>query len=139
METLCFTHTRGWELLVQTAEDPQDQEWDRFLADIERHLPKLKGILVLTHGGKPTSLQRKRSFELFDRVGSPPAVAVMTNSQVAVGVVTVFNWFLQNRLKAFRMHAFEDAASFLSVPADERNTLRSTLVDQAARLGLSAP
>lgn|GEM_PF-5011023 len=67
----------------------------------------LRGVLVFTAGGGPTTKQRERL-----RASVPssiPPIAIMTDSVLVRGIITSINWFVNNPLSAFEHQDLEGA------------------------------
>lgn len=81
-------------VLVHADLAPDDAEWDAWLADLERWLPELRGLLIVTDHHGPTSGQRRRLGALLARVGPVQArTAVLSSSRLARGIVIAVNLF----------------------------------------------
>jgi hypothetical protein len=89
-------------------------------------------ILIATSGGGPTALQRKKTVQFWNGK-ELPRFSLITESRAVIGIVSLFNWFIDNRLRAFRPDKTRDALDYLEVPPDERQAL----LDTASRLRLA--
>ena len=86
-------------LVVEDDNPPTDAEWNQELELIRAQ--KVKTILVRTQGGSPNALQRRQYAEATGK--QRILVSVVTDSSVAVAVVSLIGWLVGRRdLMAFR-------------------------------------
>lgn len=108
-------------LLAHGSSPPAQNEWAEYVEVLgEAHRGGTRGLLVLTDGPGPNSMQRKMvsSFDLRS--------AVLTPSQVARGIVTALGWFGAN-IRAFIPEQIDDALKYLEVPSAEQQTVLRVL------------
>lgn len=126
--TMLYRFQDGILVMMSTSKTPSDEEWTRHCQDLTRERPHLRGVLVYTAGGGPTSKQRE---QLRVAVGaSLPPTAIMTDSAMVRGIITSINWFLNNPLTAFPHRDLEGALRHVASggavfdPAKVMGTLR---------------
>jgi hypothetical protein len=90
--TMLYRIVDGVFVVMHTAEAPHDEEWAQHCHDVARELERIRGVLVYSHGGGPTSKQRG----------------------VLRGIVTSINWFLNNRLAAFDPNDLDKALKHIA-------------------------
>ena len=116
-------HHRSYVVTVHSARAPSDAEWDAYLRDTGEYLPELRGVLIVTDGGGPTSSQRRSLKKLFEEQPHFNAFfAVISSSLVARGIVLAINLF-NPYIRAFRPEDIDRALKFLRVPEPERPSL----------------
>ncbi|HVY48303.1 MAG TPA: hypothetical protein VHB21_20590 [Minicystis sp.] len=118
-------------VVAQTPIEPSDAEWDQEVVLVRSGL--LKRILVVTAGGAPNAAQRKRYTEA---TGTQRIlVGVVTESRIAVAVLTCLSWFVgKGELKAFSPAEFRDALTHLGL-SDRESEMRKIVQQLQARLG----
>jgi hypothetical protein len=130
LDTLAFARSGRVLVVAHTERTPPDEEWARWMTRMSMH--DYDNILITSSGGGPTPIQRKKTNE-FWKGRALPRFSLLTESRAVVGIVSVFNWFLDNRLRAFRPDKTRDALDYLDVPPSERQAL----LDTATRLRLA--
>ena len=133
-DTLAFARSGRILVVAHTERAPPDEEWARWMTRMSMH--DYDSILITSSGGGPTPVQRKKTNE-FWKGREVPRFSLLTESRAVVGIVSVFNWFLDNRLRAFRPDKTRDALDYLEVPPSERPALLDTAT--RLRLALSRP
>jgi hypothetical protein len=95
-------------------------EWTPYAAELRRYVSSgaKAHILVLTDGGAPNAAQRQLTTDLLDRIRT----AVVSQSRLARGAVTVFSWFNAD-MRAFSPLDIVEAFRFLGIT--ERAELES--------------
>lgn len=129
-ETLAFARCGRILVVAHTHRAPSDAEWSHWMSRMSVH--DYEHILVATSGGGPTAVQRKKTNQ-FWKGKDIPRFSLLTESRAVIGIVSLFNWFLDNRLKAFHPTNTRGAFDYLEVPASERGALLGT----ASRLKLA--
>ena len=129
-DTLAFARSGSVLVVAHTERAPADEEWTRWMTRMSLH--DYEHILIATSGGGPTAVQRKKTNQ-FWKGSELPRFSLLTESRTVIGIVSVFNWFLDNRLRAFRPDKTRDALDYLEVPPNERQAL----LDTASRLRLA--
>ena len=122
--TMAFArHHRSYVVTVHSARAPSDAEWGAYLRDTGEYLPELRGVLIVTDGGGPTSSQRRSLKKLFEEQPHFNAFfAVISSSLLARGIVLAINLF-NPYIRAFRPEDIDRALKFLRVPEPERPSL----------------
>jgi hypothetical protein len=129
---------RFWErqvvVLVHTKDSPTDEEWKTYCDDARKWRAQIRGILVLSEGGGPNSVQRGELEVALDR---PEAkTAVVTLSRVARGIVTAMSWFTP-KIKAFSTLQIPAALEYLEVPPRGHASINAAI--KALRTELELP
>ncbi len=129
---------RFWErqviVLVHTKDSPTDEEWKAYCDDARKWRTQIRGILVLSEGGGPNSVQRGELEVALDR---PEAkTAVVTLSRVARGIVTAMSWFTP-KIKAFSTLQIPAALEYLDVPPRSHDSIGTAI--KALRVELQLP
>lgn len=105
-------------LLVHGATSPSDAEWSAYLADLERWLPGVVGVLVDTDGGGLTSDQRRLLNAAAARSGRTSIrTAVLSSSLLGRGIVIALNLF-NPKIRVFRPEAVDQALSYVGIALD---------------------
>ncbi len=121
-------------ILVHTKDAPADDEWKAYCADARKWRAQIRGILVLSEGGGPNSVQRGELEAALDR---PEAkTAVVTLSRVARGIVTALSWFTP-KIKAFSTLQIPAALEYLEVAPRSHDSIGAAI--KALRLELQLP
>jgi len=127
-------------LLAHDKHRPADDEWQAWLRAYETRSPRIRGVLVRTLGGGPSSSQRKELVQALQAETIRTPTAILTSSAIARGVLTALSWFLSaERLP--RTFTFDDvvaALTFLGVDAASESGVRAELARLAASLELPA-
>jgi eukaryotic-like serine/threonine-protein kinase len=130
LDTLAFARSGRVLVVAHTERAPPDEEWTRWMTRMSMH--DYEHILITSSGGGPTPVQRKKTNQFWEG-RELPRFSLLTESRAVVGIVSIFNWFLDNRLRAFRPDKTRDALDYLEVPPSERQAL----LDTASRLRLA--
>jgi hypothetical protein len=131
------TRRIDWLLLVrQTAENPTEAEWDRFLELLRAARPQFEQlkILVATEGGGPSTLQRERLEKAL--AGKPVRVAVVSDS-VKVRFITSMIALFHKELRSFLKSEFRRACAHLGMTRDEVTVAERTFAEMGERLAPS--
>jgi len=134
MKNLLFKRIGDIILAVYSDQPPSDEEWNAYVAALVaayKATSGTKGVvrsLVVTDGGGPNAIQRKRCFEAveqFQNWTKSPA-AVISASAVARGIVTVLSWF-NIGIKVFSPNQTEEAFTFLGFSKQECSLVRTEI------------
>lgn len=128
--------------LLLTAHDdkaPSDDEWQSWLRDYEANIEGLRGNVVHSLGGGPTSSQRKDLLSIVNRYARVPPTVIMTSSALMRGLVTAVGWFLppERRPTMFNLDEVGPALGSLGLDPATRNAARMEL--DKLRASLEAP
>lgn len=128
-------HPGDYLLLVHGTAIPTDAEWGLYLRDAERWMPGLRGQVVSTDGGGPSSGQRRALKELLSRIGHPPfRTAVLSGSLLPRGIVLAINLFTP-RIRAFQPTDTDAALEYVHTTPDQRPALLAELARMRQLLG----
>jgi stage II sporulation SpoAA-like protein len=133
---LCYIF-RDIVLLVEGANPHPDSDWSDFLDACDLAMSQNNGkirVLVVTEGAGPNAKQRQLSLERGWR-GNRSPVAVVTDSQLARGIITVFAWFNLN-IRAFSTRNLSGGFEFLDCNATEIMELKNAIAQLRKGLGL---
>lgn len=138
---MLFSFVSGVWVGVHTHQNPTVEEWRDYCARFERTRHDMRGVIVFTQGGGPSSRQRE---ELRLAIGDTPVqpTAILSGSTFVRGIITSLNWFATNRqLAAFAPHDFEGALRYLAVDGAsvDRAQIMSTMTSLAAQLRVPLP
>jgi hypothetical protein len=127
-------------LLAHDEHRPADDEWRGWLRAYETRSPHIRGVVVRTLGGGPSSSQRKELVQAMHTRTIPTPTAMLTSSAIVRGLLTALSWFLPaERLPT--MFALDDvvaALTFLGVDVASEGGVRAELARLAASLDLPA-
>jgi hypothetical protein len=137
--TALVAKTLYWQVIpdlvaisVHTNETPSDEDWDRYLGDVIKHVKGLKGILVYSESTGPSAPQRARVNESYKQAGVNIRTAIMSGSRMVRGVVTAMSWTLAENIKAFSTKDFESAVKYLELSNEDQLRTR-VMLKQLAR------
>ncbi len=122
-------------ILVHNKDTPSDEEWTRYCEDVQRWRKSVEGILVVSEGGGPNTMQRG-SLETALGEDFTGKTAVVTLSRIARGIVTALSW-VNSRIKAFATNQMNAAADHVGVGKDEHLQLLAEVTKLRADLGLT--
>jgi hypothetical protein len=127
-------------LLAHDEHRPTDDEWRSWLRAYETRSPRIRGVLVRSLGGGPSSSQRKELVEAMEAQTIRTPTAILTSSAIARGVLTALSWFLSaERLpRTFTLDDVVAALTFLGVDAASEGGVRAELARLAGSLDLPA-
>lgn len=136
-QTLAYTFWRRQLVILVHAKDaPTDPEWDTYCGDVRTWATSIRGILVISEGGGPNSLQRGQMEVALDRERYTGKTAVVTLSRVARGIVTAMSWFNPG-IKAFSTIQIPNALDYLEIPKAEHDSVQREI--KALRVKLQLP
>ncbi|NVB37537.1 STAS/SEC14 domain-containing protein [Pseudenhygromyxa sp. WMMC2535] len=115
---------------------PSDEEWQAYLDHIVNHVSEIRGVLVSTLGGGPSTAQRRAATEHWNRYGSTPKMAIMTVSPIVRGMVKALSWFLGTNLRAFALDDYENARKYLGLGETDIDEIAETVERLRGELGL---
>lgn len=123
-------------IMVQVAEGAvTDDEWRKLLDYMSANRKVLRAVAVFVHSNSGlTAKQRSALADVIKTLRPGFRTAVLTESQVARGILTALNWLTkkQEESKAFPLTAFDEALSFLGANDEEARAAR----ELAQRLGV---
>ena len=113
----------NYAVVVHSSRAPSDAEWDAYLGKLGDWLPGLRGGLIVSDGGGPTSSQRRALKKLLvEKTRYNASFALISPSMMARGIVLAINLFTPY-IRAFRPEDIDQALTFLQVPTEERPSL----------------
>lgn len=121
---------------VHTSIAPTQEEWEQLLALAKVPPDQHTGSLIYTEGGAPSALQRRQLRDVM--IGNKIATqlsAVLTNSVIARTAITALNLFLNNRVRAFPLHAIDEGLLYIKAPPDLWPRLKQTLEELKSEVG----
>lgn len=113
-------------ILVHSKSSPSEGEWDDYCKAVKGWCKEIRGVLVVSEGGGPNSMQRAQLEEALDRDRFSGKTAVVTLSSIARGIVTAMSWFNPN-IKAFSTIQIPAALDYLGVPKDDRDEVQKEI------------
>jgi hypothetical protein len=131
-KTMQVDRVGGLLIVAHGRENPSDEEWNEHMAASDSARHKFHGVLVTSLGGGPNAGQRKT---LLDIAGSHSYLTCLcTDSIVARGVVTAFNWLGAANMHALRYDQIDRALELLDVPVVERDEVKQAVARLHAKL-----
>jgi hypothetical protein len=123
-------------LLAHDVHRPTEDEWRAWLRAYETRSPHVRGVLVRTVGGGPSSSQRKELVQTIQAQTSPPRTAILTSSALVRGLLTAISWFLSgdHLPTMFALDDLAGALAFLNVAPTDGPGVRAELARLAASL-----
>jgi hypothetical protein len=134
MKNMQFKVVGDTFIVVYGARNPTNEEWEEYLAEVERQGFERTVQLIVTEGGGPDSTQRKLLNEKLK--GRSVPVAVISKNPIIRGVVTALSWF-NTKIRAFVPSNFADALRHLGIREAEGKTLEREVNE--LRIGLDLP
>jgi hypothetical protein len=130
---LLFSAVSNVLVLVHSERPPSDAEWQPCMDETKKRVKSgtLAGILVVTAGGGPTSVQRMMIGDI-DGFQKLPT-AIVADSTIARGIVTAISWFGKD-IRSFQPAALDGAFQYLRVEARTRQWLLREVASLRARL-----
>lgn len=119
LKTLAYSFCHGCFVYVGSKENPSAADWDKYTDFVVKWQSKGTLGLVYEQGGVPNAVQRKQLHDATQ--GYKNTVAVMSNSAIGRGVVTMLSW-INPGYRAFSHDEVRKALNFLGlygVPAKE--------------------
>lgn len=132
--TLAFQRVANCILLVHVDKEPADSEWDQYVQWFGPNIDTR--VLVYSKGGAPTAAQRDKLKRVVDKHGKRVVTAVMTDSQIARGVMTALKWFLKD-MSAFPTKDLEGALKFLEIPEGLKGQFSKSISTLMSEMGSS--
>ena len=133
--TFAYEVAGGAHVAVHGSVSPNDGEWQCYLDDIAEHLDEIRGVIVNTTGGGPSSVQRSMATAHWKQHGGAPKMSIMTTSAFVRGMVTALSWFLGPTVQAFPIEDYAGATEHLGLDAMQVEEVRAAV----ARLRRSLP
>lgn len=124
-------------LAVVTEDSPTDEEWTAWLSLCRERLGQSMRVMIAVHGGGPDAYKRKALADL-TRHEDDLRTAILTDSEVARGMVVAFNWLGLPR-RGFGSNQYRLAAEFLELTADEWREVLEVMPTLHADTGTLAP
>lgn len=123
-------------IVAHGRENPSDDEWNEHMAATDTVRNKFRGVLVTSLGGGPNAGQRKT---LLDLAGSQTYLTcICTDSIVARGVITAFNWLSPAPMHALPYAQIDRALEILEVPVVERGDVKQAVARLHGKLAQGA-
>jgi hypothetical protein len=113
--------------------DPTDPEWEQYAQFFAANLDMR--VLVFSKGGAPSAAQRARLKREADKFGKRVLTAVMTDSQLARGVVIALAWFVKD-ISAFPTKDIVGALKFLQIPESMSGLFKKSISSMLLELGI---
>jgi hypothetical protein len=122
----------GLLIVAHGRENPSDEEWNEHMAASDNARHEFRGVLVTSLGGGPNAGQRKT---LLDLAGSQTfPTCICTDSIVARGVITAFNWLGAAHMHALPYDQIDRALVVLDMPVAERGEVKQAVARLHAKL-----
>lgn len=136
MKNMAFEAVGDLFVVVHNENPPRDDEWNAYVASgWSRVVDGRARFLVFTQGGGPTSLQRRRLFDVLK--GSPVKTAVVSGNAFVRSIVIALSVFNRG-VKVFKPSSIEDAYVYLGISDRESGKVSKVLRKLQGELGLRA-
>lgn len=122
-------------ILVHTKDAPTDAEWKVYCDDVRQWCKSIRGILVISDGGGPNTVQRADLEAALDNDTYKAKTAVVTLSRIARGIVTAMSWF-NSGIKSFSTVQVRPALEYLEVPTVEHDQVIAQINQLKAEIGV---
>lgn len=135
MKTLLFERVHDLLILVHSAANPSEEEWNvyvRFVQETQLSSSPVAALLVYTRGGAPNAGQRKAVLSAADSTHC--LTGVCTDSAIARGVLTAMSWLNKQPMYAFKLEEVDLALQMLEVPFEHRAAAKAVLTRLHAQL-----
>jgi hypothetical protein len=125
--TLRFGIFEQIAVMVHGTRPPTDADWRTYLEHGVHTYRNVRGQLVLSYGGAPNAQQRALAAKLGKEMfaGGVPPSAVLSNSLLVRGVVTIYRWMLSQDYKAFAVDDFAGAGKHLGLTEEETGRVQA--------------
>ena len=110
-------------VVVHNSRRPAPEEWVRYCDLVETNQSLFTGQVVLSKGPGPDATQRQQVLDRLPQGYVIPLTAVFTDSALARGLVTLFNWFTPNAMRAFSPEDLTAAARHLRISEEHLRRL----------------
>lgn len=134
MRNMAFTSIERIMIAVYAQKEPTDEEWSAYLDSVAALGLDGSRHLIVTAGGGPNSIQRKRLNDLL--AGRSIPVSVVTNSTTVRGITTALSWFNRD-IRAFSLDEFDAALRHLKIPVEQAPLFGSRIKALQAQLSSS--
>jgi hypothetical protein len=141
---LAVAETMHWRVVpdvlmvcVNTQVAPSDEEWDAYIAEILKHLGRIKGVLVYSETAGPSAPQRTRATAAFGKQSITFPTAIMSGSRIVRGIVTALSWAAGDNIKAFATTDFKGTMEYLGLDSEEELKTRVVLKGLARSAGIT--
>lgn len=124
-------------VLVHSEQEPSDEDFEAYLADVVKNIDQIKGGLVYSEKVGPSAHQRARSNAVLGPMGKDFEAAIMTGSRLVRGIVTALNWAVDGKVKAFSTQDFDGAVGVFQLDPDAVLKVRVTLKQLARSAGVT--
>jgi hypothetical protein len=136
VKTMQVDRVGGLLIVAHGRANPSDEEWNEHMAVTETARYKFRAVLVTSLGGGPNAGQRKTLLDLAG--GQTYLTCICTDSIVARGVITAFNWLSPAPMHALPYDQIERALEVLEVPVGERAEVKQAVARLHAALAASS-
>jgi hypothetical protein len=120
-------------VIVHGSATPTAAEWDSWLAEYRKRSSVLKGVVIYSFGGGPSSKQRTDLLKIVDKLQYVPQTVMVTSSTVARGIITAMSWFVApaKRAQVFSLVQLEDAFAALGIGESARQLVYERISQMA--------
>lgn len=137
--TFEYRLVRRIHIAVHRPGQPGDEEWRAYLADIERRVDLIDGLLSFTPDGTLSRAQRSEAALLWKQQAKQPPLAVVTPSLMVVRVVGALRWFMPSQIRAFLPRDINLAYEYIKLGTDQRQAVERCVRELAREQGLPNP
>jgi hypothetical protein len=137
--TMAFSiYRRSVFLVVHAKDNPNDEEWEAYVAFSKANLGNFTSTLIITEGGGPNTVQRGTLNDMLEANNFKGKISVVTLNRLVRGIVTALSWFNPN-IKAFSTLQIPAALEYLGVPKDQQDAVNAEIKRLRDKLGITTP
>lgn len=133
MKTIAYALVEGVCINVHDHVPPGEEEWDGYMAFRRQHQPEIRGILVVSEGGRPSAKQREQLRDVLAE-GPVPRVAIITQSQLVRNTAGLLTWFFKDKVRILLPRELGKAFEFLGVDPRRAERVHSILESLQAEI-----
>lgn len=133
MRTIAYALVDGVCINVHNHVPPREEEWDVYMEFRRQHQAEIRGILVLSEGGRPSAKQREQLRDVLSE-GPAPRVAIITQSQLVRNTAGLLTWFFKDKVRILLPRELGQAFEFLGIDPRRVERLHATIASLQAEI-----
>jgi hypothetical protein len=133
MKTIAYALVEGVCINVHNHVPPSDEEWSVYMEFRRQHQPEIRGILVLSEGGRPSAKQREQLRDVLAE-GPVPKVAIITQSQLVRNTAGLLTWFFKDKVRILLPRELGKAFELLGVAPGQAERVHATIASLQAEI-----
>jgi hypothetical protein len=135
-KTMGYKYVEKIHVVVHTADNPSNAEWDDYLHDIGEKQHEIQGVVVYSAGGGPNAAQRSRLTAVWGNQKNKP-VALMSSSRIFRGLITALVWVMpKHPMRVFAVDDMEGACGHVRASPSQRSLVEDTIASLKRELGM---